>query len=1388
MTAQLQPYRTPGPPPVDGAQQHRDWLDLVEVTGPFLSLPVLRSAWPGLDPLDKAVRDRLRLEHGDWLNDQATKQRAWIEYLLCELLGWGADVLFRDETETLAALSHESAEHAVTVLPDFAVVEPGEDVKPATTRLVGLICPPASHPTAANTGAGRTDDWPASPADRLVQLCRHHGVPLGLATGGRFWTLVWAPRATERRPAVTTTATFDAVSWPESAERNVVRAFVSMLCRTRFFSVPDDETLPALLEASLGSQEEITEALGVQVRQAVELLMAAIGRADLRAQERGEPGLRGIDAHDVYRGAVSTMMRVVFLLFAEDRGLLPSDNDLYAGAYSASGLYARLHSRAVEGSEDDLEHSTAAWHRLLALFRAVHDGVDHPRLRMHAHDGPIFDPESYDWLPRAIDDRTVLHMMRAVQHVEIGRGRSRELRTVGFGALDVEEIGYVYEGLLSFEGYRAEELIVGLVGAPGHEAEVALTELERLAAAHPGVPALAAALAERYKDAKIGSAKALEKRLAPLGEQDREEARRLLLAVTGGDYPLAERMLPFHGLIRHDLRGQPLVIPSGALYVTESPLRKNSGTHYTPRPLAEEVVEHALQPLVYSPGPLQTADESQWVLRPSTEILALKVADIAMGSAAFLVAAARYLGDKLVMAWSRQGVAPAQSRVVAGDKRRDAEEDPVVVEARRKVIEHCLYGVDINPMAVEMAKLSLWLVSMDGRRPFTFLDDRLVAGDSLLGITSLEQLEYMHLDPAKGRELHETDLLGWTSGVRSLVADVAEHRRQIGEIELGDDPMAALDRKRELLAEARKKAEPLRLFADLTVGAALAGHAKRTGSREPNARADIDAERGTKRADLSHRAAELADLVNRDVRAWEAREHADTWLATDQVPGSFAREPLHWPLVFPEVFAQDGFDAVIGNPPFLGGQKLTRSLGTAYREHLVLALAAETRGSADLVAYFALRAHELLNPSGQTGLLATNTLAQGDTRETGLDQLVANGAAIRRAIKSRPWPSRSAVLEYCAVWTSGVELDKAAVRIADDAVVKQITPSLEAGSRVVGSPNRLVSNAERSFQGSNVLGLGFTMTPDEAAALVEKDPRNKEVLFPYLNGQDLNSRPDCSGSRLVINFRDWPEERAKGYPDCYDRVIRLVKPERAENRYSKSARQRWWLYERARPELYGAIDALEKVVVITLVSRTVTPVIVPTGQVFSHMLGVFATDDTAMLAMLSSAPHYWWAVARASSMKADLRYTPSDVFETFPLPELTQGMRELGDRLDTFRREVMLGRDLGLTKTYNLVFDPGCTDPDIVEMRQIHRAIDVATVRAYGWDDLVEQLDHGFHPAGRDLRYTVGPAAKQEILDRLLELNHERYAAEVAAGLHDKKKPKQKRATPQASEGQDGLF
>ncbi|RSM43862.1 hypothetical protein DMB66_52910 [Actinoplanes sp. ATCC 53533] len=1034
------------------------------------------------------------------------------------------------------------------------------------------------------------------------------------------------------------------------------------------------------------------------------------------------------------------VMRVVFLLYAEERRLLPADNDLYAASYSVRHLAEHLERRSQEASEQDLEHSRSAWLQLLALSEAIHSGVVHGRLVLPTYDGPMFDPATHPWLPDVwIDDRTVLHLLKAIRYVELGR----ELRRLSFRALGVEQIGHVYELLLAYDAQRASEVMLGIEWGPGKTTEIALANLEHHDRPRRSSSERAAALVDAYGKKSAGTVESLAARLT-VSEKARAEMLPLLYAAANGDHDLALRILPYLGILRRDLRGQPLVIAPGALFITASQSRASAGAHYTPPDFASEVVDGALDDLAYRPGPRETTDRSRWQVKPSAELLDLRIADIAVGSGAFLVAACRYLGQRLMEAWAEEGDSEAARLVSVAQKDGppdDVEADPLTIRARRAIIQRCLFGVDINPMATEITKLSLWLISMDPAKPFTFLDHHIVAGDSLIGIRSLDQLEELHFDTTAGRRLQAKWLGDPGRGVRDMVADLARTRRELAG--KPDDSLASVVAKSRTWRQVLARTGSAALIADLVTGAML----KNAGRPERELDDDLAAV-----ADFARRImADMPGVID------QARRLADSWLSVDFPHGSPPRAPLHWPLVFADVFEKGGFDAVIGNQPYLGGQKLTDVLGRRYREFLVRWVGGRVRGSADLVAYFVVRSHEVVNNDGITALIATNTLWQGDSRQVSLDRLIEQGVAIRRATKSRPWPTRSAALQVCIVNTAWRPPAPTAVLALDGNQVPGITASLDVRSRVSGPAHRLVANASRSFIGSYVLGLGFTMAPDEGLALIEEDRRNRDVLFPYLNGQDLNGRPDCSGSRYVINFRDWPEARARTYPDCYDRVRSLVKPERDRNN-RKVYRDFWWHYAEKRPAMVRAIAGLDRVVVIALVSKTVMPVMVPTGRVFSHMLGVFATDDTAMLALLSSSPHYWWTVTRASSMRNDLRYTPSDVFETFALPEPTDELRRLGGCLDTFRRDMMLARQAGLTATYNMVHDKGCHDEDIAGLRRIHVDIDYEVMHTYGWDDL--NLDHDFHDTRQGMRYTVGPRARQEILDRLLELNIVRHDEE----------------------------
>jgi len=259
----------------------------------------------------------------------------------------------------------------------------------------------------------------------------------------------------------------------------------------------------------------------------------------------------------------------------------------------------------------------------------------------------------------------------------------------------------------------------------------------------------------------------------------------------------------------------------------------------------------------------------------------------------------------------------------------------------------------------------------------------------------------------------------------------------------------------------------------------------------------------------------------------------------------------------------------------------------------------------------------------------------------------------------------------------------------------------------------------------------------------------------------------------------------------YSRI--RVRPERqrvndrGEYVLRKPLPQRYWQYADKRPALYVAIEGLSHVLAITRVSKVVLPVGVPTGQVLSEQCVVFATDDTADLALLSSAPHYWWTIAHASTIGAATRYTPSDVFETLPQPEPTGQMRAAGEALDRDRCAFMLGRQLGLTKTYNLVHDPAVVDAEVAHLRALHVAVDEAVCAAYSWDDL--RLDHCHYQTRQGTRWTVALAVQVELLDRLLELNFARHAAEQATGRRGTAGGRRADSVgPTGQDGQGSLF
>ena len=1317
-----------------GKAKSHSWLELLQTSGPFLTLPVLKRVFgETVPPIPTRMRALIRVAADAMMLSRGETRAEFIALMLTQAFDWGERL-----TEGLPeALTERVEEHGELIRADFAFevtpVEGDDEADDAPYRLFGNVIPWGNHPLSRTTAGS----WTASAAERLAVLLRARNVPIGLVTDGRWWAIVWA-----RRGEAMGVAVWDASLFSEEPES--LAALVALLGRARFLGVADADRLPELLVESSERQEDITDQLGFQVRDAVELLIGTLDRLDA---ESGGAVLAGVNDDELYSGAVTMMMRIIFILFAEERRLLPVDHAIYDDGYSVGSLEAELSEQAALYGEQTLEHRTGAWHRLLATSRAIHSGVAHEDLRLPAYGGTLFDPDQHPWLegrstgigsqssrPPAIDDRTVRRMLRAVQYVELGTGRDRELRRLTFRALGVEQIGYVYEGLLEMEVRTADEIVVHLERPrdwprPELECDIRLNEV------HSWVDDSPSTLAAQVKKRTGWTVSKVEKQLRDVVD---ESVLRKILGEYDEGLDVLQQIAP---AVRRDDRELPIITLPGRRYLAKSTRRASTGTHYTPPQLAERIVAGALEPLVYRPGPLETADRNRWVLRPSEDIRHLRIADIAMGSGAFLVAACRYLADRMLEARSAEGEEQALREIQRVTKGfADAEVPSVLLAARRDIADQCLYGVDINPLAVEMAKLSLWLLTMDPQRPFGFLDDRLVLGDSLLGLVTAEQLDTLHIDPVAGRRLHESGF-DFSDAWHAALGKAADTRRKIAAHTVSST--RDVEFKQDLLAQARKTTAELDVVADYLTGIGIS-----------------NATASDKKSDTAFIAAsiEVGNRLDADLDALNGA--ANALIQRGKPDGTAARDPLHWPLVFPEVMSDNpdpGFDAIVGNPPFRGGQKLTRILGKDYVAWMQRYDGGRIKGSADLAARFVLRAERLLNARGQLSFIGTNTLVEGDTLQVGLAQAVQRGLTIRKGLTSHKWPTRSANLEIVEFWASKAPIRAHGERVLDDEPVPEIGADLQPVGRVRGPKYPLRENDDLAFQGSNILGVGFTMSYEEAAELKARDPRNAQALALYIIGKDLNQRPDHSASRWIINFHDWPLDRAETFPDLMGIVRRKVKPERDKIPEVRT-RENWWLYTRSRPELYAAIANLDYVLAISLVGSALMPVRVPTGPVFSHACAVFALDDFASQAVLSSSIHLSWTIRYTSTMRTDIRYAPTDVFQTLPRPKGTELLHELGERLDTERRELMLRRGWGLTTTYNHVHDPYDHDPAVVNLREIHSAIDFEVLKAYRWSDLDPEIGH--HQTKFGTRWTFSASARFELLDRLLEENHRRYELE----------------------------
>ncbi len=1032
-----------------GIENHRAWLGYLQPVGLVVSPHALVQCQAYLDL--NVFEDQIALRS---LMSKHSQQDSEIFYLspdrfielFVKVLGW---------RETDLKTGAESGDFASLFLPEYQ----------ESILATHLVFEKKSDPTPTALGLfldrdedldahSQTATWKASHQVKFERLLREKNVAIGfILTPSRF-RLIFAPKG-ESSGYVT----FPFHLMLEVQGRIVLAAFKMLMNEGRWFTLPSNARLPALLLESRKYQNVVSTQLSEQVLAALYELLRGLQNADNHRKGALLKEVLQNNRNDVYHGCLTVLLRTVFLLYAEDRELIPA-HPIYAENYSIKGLFERLRSDESRYS-DTMDQRFGAWAQLITLFRIVYEGIDFPGFRLPARHGHLFNPDRFLFLegrvlesdpidPPFISDGILFRILSNLMMLDGER--------ISYRTLDVEQIGSVYETVMGFQLEIATGPSVAIKskkanGAPTVIDLQALLELKKVDRAKE--------LLERTEQDINGSAIADAKSIDELEIALDKKISRI---------------------------ATPVIVSKGAMILQPSDERRKSGSHYTPRSLTEPIVRRALEPIF-----------SQFKGDPTPEqILNLKLCDPAMGSGAFLVESIRQLSEALVRSWRIHQLTP----------NLPFDEDELLF-ARRQIAQRCIYGVDKNPMAVDLAKLSLWLATFAKDHSFTFLDHSLKCGDSLVGL-SLDQI-------SKGT-WEDTEQNGlFTQRVMDAVDEYTELRREISFASEDKDYEALV----QLNEEAQQQVQKLRASGDLILSAFFSG--------------------GT----AKERKVAVLQVQSTLLKIFQTDTHFEYGSVLPKGLRSF-----HWELEFPEVFQREngGFDLFIGNPPFAGKNTLSSSNVLFYLDWLQT-IHPQSNGNADLVAHFFRMGIKKTRTNGTLNLIATNTIRQGDTRESGLCYILEHeNACIFSAQRRFDWPGPVAVsVSIIHILKNRRYSGKITL---DNIAVKFISAFLFNGG-TNRTPARLVSNSKHSFIGYGIYGAGFTFEDENDTANTLQKYRElasskvySPFLFPYLGGSEFLTDPQQQHSRYVINFGQISEEEAKKIKELYEIVRSKVKPER----------------------------------------------------------------------------------------------------------------------------------------------------------------------------------------------------------------------------------------------------
>ena len=1239
-------------PRAPGVHTHEEWKGMAQPVGLVVEPVVLNRLGVFPESATTVLADwQQRLEQ--LLEDQPVGEQ-WLSVapsfeLFCqEVLAWQPGDLRKPE-DLAAPVAVHLDDYDEVLRPDWVVPEPSQGAGPLKAQLLVQELLLGTPFDALPKGADGRRSWEATPQQRLERLLKESEHPIGLLWNGVALRLVYAPRGESSGHL-----TFPLEPMTTVDGRPMLAALQMLLGPDRLFEGGASNTrLRPLMEQSRKEQNEVSTRLAEQVLEALWILLRGFDAA----------GLKVDDPSHIYGGLITVLLRLVFLLYAEDEELMPADS-LYGQHYSVGGLAQRLRQDRSD-YQNAMEGRRGAWATLLSLFRLVYDGGGSTDAYLPARHGDLFDPETYPFLEGRTADTSYtdgpLTAVPAISDDVVEQVLTKLLlldgQILSYRALDVEQIGSVYEGIMGFMVEKATGPSVGITHRPPRQ-KITITVVVNA----EEFLAQSAAKRASWLDERAGVKMKLA---APIVRALKEASCYEDLAAA-----LGKR------LSRHT----PRVFPAGALILQPTEERRRSGSHYTPRVLTEPIVAEALRPWLENCNGKPTAQQ----------ILAMKLCDPAMGSGAFLVAVCRFLARWLVAAWEDQegpGFPP--------EFKKEWDKD---LYARRLIAQRCLYGVDKNPFAVNLAKLSLWLVTLSKELPFTFVDHALKCGDSLVGY-SVQEIQ------AAMKEVQ----LGFLNEQNEVFTQMGLARREcFADDSFTDD---GYDRKKELLQQQIQASDGLRQAGDLMVAAFF------------------DAPKTKDRADKQQVYLALLSGAFND----EGLQNSIQEIREHSAGGDKGIKPFHWQLEFPEVFSpeQDGFNVIIGNPPFAGSVTLSKSSHVAYTDWLRLRHHGSA-GKCDLVAFFFRSAFGLLCRNGALGFITTNTVSQGDTRRSGLFHILQEEGWIYAARKRVPWPGIAAVV------VSIVHISKASMPIPrlNGRQVERISAYLLPGT-IDGSPLYTGGLGQdiKAGLGSKPNGKGFIFSDrgsgflpvHEAHTIILRHPECSNVVKPYMGGSELNKSPSLKSDRWIIDFGDLSMQDAMKYEEPFALAAERVRP--------FVNRKNWWQFEhRAKDILLQIRDlALPMVLVVAETSDTFAPVIVDSSNCFSNKVVIFTTDDHAALGILQSRFHEYWCRTVSCTLKDDLTYVPSVCYDTFPVPfawSQDEHLRLLAREFDKKRLSCLNSMGIGLTSLYNKIHDPRCEDNQIAELRIALDEIDYCLTSLYGFDGL--DLKIGFYELSSD--------------------------------------------------------